>query len=289
MQIEYLLVQSLINGLVVGMLYLLMAIGFTLAFGVMRIVNFAHGECYMLGAFAAYVCVTRLGMPFLAAIVLIAFAGVAFGWLIESAVLSPFRQDELSAMIVTLGLAMILQNLALLIFGAEPLFIPAIAEGVISVGSVVVPKARLYVVAISLVILVLLYGFLRHTKHGRALRATVQDAEIASAYGINPRIVYPLGFGLGVALAIVAGGLMAPIFSVSPFIGTGPMVKAFIVVILGGLGSIPGAAVASISLGLAESLGSTFFKTTSVDIGIFVAVMAVLVFRPDGLLGSAHK
>jgi branched-chain amino acid transport system permease protein len=286
--IQFLIGQALVNGLIIGLLYLLMAIGFTLVFGVMRIANFAHGEFYMLGAFMSFVGVTQLGLPYIVSVLLAFVATLALGWLVEIIVLKPFRGDELNGLIATLGLAMILQNVALMVFGPDPQSMPPTAEGVVNLGAIVMPISRLYVVAFSAVVLALLYGFLMHTRSGRALRAVVQDMEIATAQGIRAHVVYPLGFALGVALAAVAGALMAPVFSVSPFIGGAPLFKAFIVVVLGGLGSIPGAALASLLLGVAESLGSTFFDGSTADMMIFALVILVLVVRPTGLLGRAE-
>lgn len=289
MDISFLLGQALANGLIIGLLYLLMAIGFTLVFGVMRVVNFAHGEFYMLGAFAAYLSVTRLQLPFLAAVCLAFAAAVVLGWIIEVVVLKGFRGDELSGMIATIGLAMVLQNGALLLFGPDPQSMPPVAQGVVSLGPVVMPLSRLYVVVFSVAVLAALYVFLMHSRMGRALRAVVQDAEIASAQGISARLIYPLGFGLGVALAVVAGALMAPVFSVSPGIGATPLLKAFIVVILGGLGSIPGAALASLLLGVTESAANTFMSSSASDMLLFGLVMLMLIFRPAGLLGKAER
>ncbi|MCX7142450.1 MAG: branched-chain amino acid ABC transporter permease [Proteobacteria bacterium] len=284
MDLNALIGQAVVNGLVVGLLYLLMAVGFTLVFGVMRVVNFAHSEFYMLGAFVAYYCVTQLDLPFLVSVVITFALAVVFGWIVEWLILKPFRHDELNGMIATIGLAMILQNLALMAFGPDPLSMPSVVQGVARLGSMVIPNSRLYVVAFSIGVLLLLYVFLRFTRTGRALRAVVQDIEIASAQGIRASFIYPLGFGIGVGLAAVAGALMAPLFSVSPFIGAGPLLKAFIVVILGGLGSIPGAALASLLLGIIESVAGTFLSTGTADILIFAFLIVMLVVRPSGLL-----
>lgn len=285
MDLPLLIGQAVTNGLVVGLLYLLMAVGFTLVFGVMRIVNFAHAEFYMLGAFVTYLCVTRLELPFLPSVAITFVVAVLLGWVIEWGVLKPFRHDELNGMIATIGLAMILQNGALMLFGPDPQSMPAVVQGVVRLGEVVVPASRIFVVACSVGVLLALYLFLRYARTGRALRAVVQDLEIAQIQGIRARLIYPLGFGIGVGLAAVAGGLMAPLFSVSPFIGAGPMLKAFIVVILGGLGSIPGAALASLLLGVTESVAGTFLSTSTADILIFAGVIVMLVVRPSGLLG----
>ncbi|QQX89440.1 branched-chain amino acid ABC transporter permease (plasmid) [Cupriavidus necator] len=288
MQTSSLVAQALVNGVIIGLLYLLMAIGFTLVFGVMRIVNFAHGEFYMLGAFFAYLLVSRFQLPFVAAVGAAFVLAVVLGWVIEELVLKPFRHDELNGMIATIGLAMILQAVALMAFGPDPQFMPSVADGSVTLGAVSLPMSRLYVVGFSVAVLLTLYVFLGHTRTGRALRAVVQDTEIATAQGVRARLMYPLGFGIGVGLAAIAGALMAPLFSVSPFIGATPLLKAFIVVILGGLGSIPGAALASLLLGVTESAASTFISNSIAEILIFALVMAMLVIRPTGLLGRAE-
>jgi branched-chain amino acid transport system permease protein len=283
-----LLPQALVNGLIVGLLYLLMAVGFTMVFGVMRIVNFAHGEFYMAGAFAAYVFFAKLELPFILAVGLTFVAALALGGLIEAWVLKPFRHDELNGMIATIGVGMVLQTGGLLIFGPETQNMPAVAEGALTLGGVVLPMSRLYVTVFSIIVLLALYLFVSRTRTGRALRAVVQDMEIATAQGIRAKLMYPLGFGLGVGLAAVAGALMAPLFSVSPFVGATPLFKAFIVVILGGLGSIPGAALASLLLGVLESVASTYLSNSIADMLLFVLVIAMLLMRPSGLLGKAE-
>lgn len=283
-----LLGQATVNGLVVGLLYLLMAVGFTLVFGVMRMVNFAHGEFYMLGAFAAYVLMVHLGAPFLLAVVLTVVIAIVFGSLVEWLVLKPFRKDELNGMIVTIGLAMILQNVALMVFGPDPVSVPAIATGASSFLGVTVANSRLYVIAFAVAVLVLLYVFLRHSAVGRGLRAVVEDADIAALQGVKARLYYPLGFGIGIGLAAIAGALMAPLFSVSPFMGQAPLLKAFMVVILGGLGSIPGAALAGLCLGLLESYTALFLESSTADMLIFILVIVGMLAFPRGLIGKGE-
>ena len=284
-----LLGQATINGLIVGLLYLLMAVGFTLVFGIMRMVNFAHGEFYMLGSFGAYFLNSKLQLPFLAAVGLTFIAVIIIGGLLEWIILKPFRRDELNGMIVTVGMAMILQNLALIVFGPDPLSMPPVAEGTSRLAGIVIPNSRIYVVLFALLVLALLYFYLRKTRPGRALRAVVEDFKIAMIQGIPSRIYYPLGFGIGVGLAAIAGALMAPLFSVSPFVGSTPLLKAFIVVILGGLGSIPGAVVAGLALGLFESYASIFFSSSTADMLIFLFVMIMMILMPKGLLGKGEN
>lgn len=285
---SFLIAQSIINGVILGTLYLMMAIGFTLAFGVMRIVNFAHGEFYMIGAFLALIGVNWLGLPFPLALAFTIATAMLLGALIERVVFRPFRADELSGMIASLGLAMILQHVALILFGPDPQSFPSLVSGVYRFGELIIPKSRALTLGVGVVILLMFYLFLMHTRMGRALRALVQDQEVAAIYGVRLEIMYPLGLGLGVALAAVAGGLMAPLFGVSPFIGATPLLKAFIVVILGGLGSIPGAVLAAMLLGLIESLTSSFVSASAADIVTFALVVLVLLVRPTGILGRGE-
>ncbi|MDM0026660.1 branched-chain amino acid ABC transporter permease [Variovorax saccharolyticus] len=280
--------QATVNGLIVGLLYLLMAVGFTLVFGVMRMVNFAHGEFYMLGAFAAYFFTTRLGIAFLPSVALSFVAAIVVGSLLEWFILKPFRKDELNGMIVTIGLAMILQNVALMSFGPDPVSMQSIASGATTILGITVANSRVYVVGFAVVVLLLLYAFLRHSRGGRGLRAVVEDSETAAIQGVRARIYYPLGFGIGVGLAAIGGALMAPLFSVSPFMGQTPLLKAFMVVILGGLGSIPGAAIAGLSLGLLESYSTLFLSTSTADMLIFLLVMVGMLAFPRGLIGRGE-
>jgi branched-chain amino acid transport system permease protein len=284
--VSFLISQSLVNGIILGTLYLLMSIGFTLVFGIMRVVNFAHGEFYMLGAFAAFFMVTLFNLPYVAALGLSFGGAILLGTVVERIVFRPFRGDELSGMIASLGLAMILQNLALIAFSPDPMAMPSLASGAFRLDFLIVPKSRLLALGASAGILILFYLFLMYTRTGRALRALVQDQEIAAAYGVRVELMYPLGLGLGVALAAIAGAMMAPLFGVSPFIGETPLLKAFIVVILGGLGSIPGAVLAGLLLGLIESFTSTFISASAADIVVFALVVVVLLIRPSGLLGQ---
>jgi branched-chain amino acid transport system permease protein len=286
--VSFLIAQSLINGIILGTLYLMMAIGFTLVFGIMRIVNFAHGEFYMIGAFMALIGVTWLGLPYAATLVLTVIFAVLLGALVERVVFRPFRSDELSGMIASLGLAMILQNGALIFFGPDPQAFPSMISGVFRYGDLIIPKSRALTLGIGVVVLMAFYFLLMHTRFGRGLRALVQDQQVASLYGVRLEIMYPLGLGLGIALAAVAGALMAPLFGVSPFIGAAPLLKAFIVVILGGLGSIPGAALAALLLGLIESFTSSFVSASAADIVTFALVVAVLLIRPSGILGRGE-
>jgi branched-subunit amino acid ABC-type transport system permease component len=278
--------QTLVNGLVLGTLYILIASGFTVVFGIMRVVNFAHGEFYMLGGLLIVLLFGTLGLNFAVALVLtVVIVGLA-GALIEQVVFRPFRGNELSGMIAALGLSIILQNGAALIFGTSPLFVPDFVSGSVAIGPAMVPAGRLVAIGAALATLAGFTAFLRFTKMGRAMRAVVQDTEIATIQGIRPGIVYPVGFALGVALAGMAGGIMGPLFTVDPYMGTTPLLKAFVIVVLGGLGSMSGAAIAGLFLGLFESFASSYFGAALADVLQLVLVMAVLLIRPQGLMGE---
>lgn len=240
MDYSILLAQAALNGLVIGAMYMLMAVGFTLVFGIMRVVNFAHGEFYMLGAFTAFFTYVYWEMPFVVCLAIAAVTVGILGMLIERTLIQPFRSDEMSGMIATLAISVIIQNGAVLLWGPAPRAMPDIVTGTLAVGPFSFPWSRLVVIAAAALIFVAFWLFMQRTRLGRAMRAVAQDTETALLQGIRVNYIYPLAFGLSVALAALAGALMGPVFSVSPFVGLTPMLKAFVVVILGGLGSVPG-------------------------------------------------
>jgi branched-chain amino acid transport system permease protein len=283
--IATLVAQSAVNGVVLGMTYVLVALGFTLIFGIMRMVNFAHGEFYMLGAFVTFFAFSQFQIPFIISLAIAAVVIGAFGMVIERVIFRPFRGNELNGMIAALGLAIIIQNAALIMWGADPKPMPAVATGILKLGPLIFPWSRLYVIAAAAVIIALFYVVITYTSLGRAMRAVAQDTEIALVQGIRAERIYPFAFGLSVALAALAGGLMGPVFGVSPTVGLAPMLKAFIVVIVGGLGSIPGALLGGLLLGVVESFASTFLGATVSDFLLLALVMLILIFRPWGLMG----
>lgn len=234
-----LIVQSLVNGLVLGALYFMMAIGFTMVFGIMRIVNFAHGEFYMLGGFAIFFLYGQYGLPYLPALLISAVLVGLVGVLVERVVFRPFRGDELSSMIAALGLAIVIQNSAALVFGAMPQAVPEFISGNLQISAISVSYSRVATVVMAFTVLAVLWLFIRFSKTGRAMRAVVQDSEIAAVQGMRPQRIYPIAFGIGVGLAALAGGIMGPILTVEPFMGAIPLLKAFVVVILGGLEASP--------------------------------------------------
>lgn len=272
----------------VSLVYILMALGFTLIFGIMRIVNFAHGELYMIGAYVVYVLVAFWGWSYYAAIVGGCVALGLFGALLERVLFRHVMAHELRGMILALAISISLQALAFILFGTDDLSVGRPITGVLSYGSIVISKDRVFVGAAAVAMLLSFYVFMRFTKAGLAMRAVAQDEEIATIYGIRPGLINPLAFGIGSMLAGFAGALMAPVYTITPYMGVEPMLKAFIVVILGGLGSIPGAVLGGLVLGILESLFATMINTTVAAMVSFGVVVIILIIKPNGLMGKRH-
>lgn len=263
-----------------------MAVGFTVVFSILRVVNFAHGEFYMLGGFSAFFAVEYANLHPTLSLFCAAIAVGVIGFLIEPIVFRPFRKDELSGMVAAIGLSIIILSGAQLLFGSAPRPMPAMAPGVLKIGSLFLPWSKLLSVCFAGIALAGFAAALFLTKTGRAMRAVVQDRQVAALYGIRSDWIYPLGFAMGVGLAAFAGAAMGSMFSVSPFMGTTAILKAFVIVILGGLGSLSGAAMAAIVLGMVESFTSTFWGAAASDLSALVLVLGILILRPQGLRGE---
>ena len=285
---ETLLPQVIINGVTLGTNYILMALGFTLIFGVLRIVNFAHGEFYMLGAFFVLTAIVKLEVNYLLAAILAVLAIGLLGYLTEEVIFRRFRDKELEGMIIALGLSILLQNLGLVAWGPYDLSIPPVFTGVLKIGTLFYPMERLMVVLLSFLLMAGFYLFLKKTRLGLAIQAIAQDTEIARVQGMRINRLYPLAFAVGTGLAAAAGAVIGPLFQLNPWMGIMPQVKAFIVVILGGIGSIPGAFLGGLILGVAESFVSTYASKALADLLGFILVIGILLFRPSGLFGRSQ-
>lgn len=281
--------QMAINGLMAGLVYTLMALGFTLVFGIMRMVNFAHGEFYMVGAFAVLALNSQLGMGYFPAVVLATIITAMFGATVERVLYRPFVGRELGGMIMSLAVGITLQALALIFFGPADLSVDRPVTGIWRLHEAVIPLDRALVAVCAVVALVIFQLFLRRTRMGLAMQAVAQDRETASLMGVEAGSVYLRSFAIAAALAGLAGALMAPVYTVAPTMGELPMLKAFVVVILGGLGSVPGAVLGGLLIGLSESVFSTMFNTTLALIASFVIVLAVIIVKPNGLLARGGR
>jgi len=281
-------IQTLMYGLTIGVVYVLMALGFTLIFGILRIVNFAHGEFYMIGAFMVRELCARVGLNYFASVVVAAVAVGLLGVAVERGLFRPFRDKvEHQVLIVSFALSVALQQMGVILWGAEDVSIDAPFSGVVRWGGFVFPRDRLVAVGACLVILAGFYVMLKRTRIGLAMEAVVQDPEAALIQGIRVDRVYAFTFGIGTLLAAAAGGLVGPVFSLTPYMGTLPLVKAFIAVILGGMGSVTGAVVGGLVIGISETFLSTYFGGAAAAILQFAVIMLILVLKPAGLFGRA--
>jgi branched-chain amino acid transport system permease protein len=282
-----LLVQSAVIGLSIGSIYILMALGLTLMFGMMHIINFAHGTVYMLGAFVIYYVFFQGGAPyFVAFAVAMVLLGV-FGYLVERGIYRPIKGGIEPTLVALLALSTFLEAAGYPVFGQLDKHVPPVFEGTRNVLGVRLSVERLMIIPIAAALVAGLYLFINKTKIGTAMRAIEQDKEAAALQGVNVNIVNGLAFAVGFALAAAAGALMAPIFKLDPMMGDQPLLKAFIIIILGGLGSIPGAILGGLMLGLIDSVVATALGAELAFLLSFVFIILLLLFRPAGLFGYA--
>ena len=283
-----LFLQFIINGLIIGGAYALIGIGLTLIFGIMNVVNFAHGEMYMLGAYFLFTFFSMLGINFYVSIVFAIAAVMVVGFVCEKLILRPLRGRSIETlMLAMIGLSLLFQNVAMLVWSPIPEAIesPSAMPALIIGGLYFLPQ-RILIVGIAFMLVILTHLLLKKTKMGKALRATFLDPEAAALMGIDTNHVYSFTFTLGAGLAGAAGALLAPIFTVHPYIGNLANLKAFAIVIIGGLGSFAGAVAAGLLLGVAESLGAAYVSSGYQEAVGFVLLIIILIFRPTGLFGK---
>lgn len=275
-----LFLQQLVNGVALGSVYSLVALGLTLVYGVLKIPNFAHGALYMAGAYVTYVLLAWLGVPYLAALALAAVVLAAVGVVLERLVFHPLRgQPHAQAMIAALGVLFFLEALSQKLFGAEFRILKSPFGGVVNLGSVGVTQQRLLIVGASLLVMGGLYFFLKRTVTGATIEAMAQNRAGAQLVGINTDRVSMLTFAISAGLAAVAAALIAPITLLSPGMGDAINLRVFAIIILGGMGSVPGAIVGGYVFGLVE----TFAPADYGDLIGFAVLAVVLVVRPSGL------
>jgi branched-chain amino acid transport system permease protein len=282
--------SSLANGVMLGGLYALIALGLTLIFGVMKVINFAHGSLMMLAMYATFWLATVLRLDPYLSLLLTVPAGFALGYAVQRVVIAPVLRDaEHNQLLMTLGLALFLDNLALVVFKADPrTLLTAYSQSTVALGALRLNLPRLLAFGGALLITALLALFLRTTDLGRALRAAAEERDGAALVGIPVRRVYAIAFGLGSACVAAAGTMAVPFFYVSPEVGNTFVITAFVVVVLGGLGSFTGALLGGLLVGVVESLGGLFVHGSLAQIGIFLLFILVLLVRPAGLLGARH-
>lgn len=285
------LAQLLLNGLVIGVMYALIAMGLSLIFGVLEIVNFAHGEFYMLGAMGAYFLTTNLGFGYWATIATVTLAALCVGYVLYEALLVSLRGESFErSILLTLGLSMVLQNGAVFLFTTTPKMLQtAQTYSNFIFGEVRVPVLRVYALGLGLTAFALLYAILYRTQVGKAMRGVAQNREAALMVGIDPRAISRLAVAIGIGLSGLAGAALAPIYAVHPLMGFSFVFKAFAIIIIGGLGNISGAAITAVALGILESLIGGFLPQVMVDGLAFAAMILMLLVRPQGLFGRGVR
>ena len=283
-----LLAQILINGVLLGGLYAIMALGLALVWGVLNIVNLAHGAFIMLGAYLSWHLYTYLGIdPFLG-LPITAIIMFAFGYGVQRGLLNLIvRAPMFNTLLITFGLEVVFTYLAQLAFSADFRTInPSYAGNSIALGPVVLPQARLMAFGVAIVLTVGMWLFLLHSKLGRAIRATAQNLVAARLYGVEPRHLYAMTFGIGIGLAGAAGGLYGTVSQINPYIGATLTAKCFAIAIIGGLENPLGVIVGGLVLGVIESLAVLYIGATFADVASFGVLVLVLIVRPSGLLGK---
>ncbi|GAB7549907.1 branched-chain amino acid ABC transporter permease [Cupriavidus sp. 8B] len=283
-----LLAQILLNGVLLGGLYAVMALGLALVWGVLNIVNLAHGAFIMLGAYASWYLYTYLHVdPFLG-LPLTGAGMFCLGYALQRGLLNlVVRAPMFNTLLITFGLEVVLTYLAQLVFSADFRTInPPYAGSSLALGPMVVPLARLAAFAVAIVLTVGMWLFLLHTRQGRAIRATAQNLVAARLYGVEPRHLYAVTFGLGVALAGAAGGLYGTVSQINPYIGAALTAKSFAISIIGGLDNPLGVIVGGLFLGVIEALTMLYIGPTFANVASFGILVLVLVLRPGGLLGK---
>jgi branched-chain amino acid transport system permease protein len=281
--------QIIVNGVVLAANYALIALGLTLIFGILSFLNFAHGQMYMIGGFVVYYVYAIFGMNYFVALLACALTlfviGVAFETLFFRRVLRITKREE-NSMLLAVGTALLLENLALFMFGEKQRGVPPVVSGVYQIFGAYLPASRLLVLVLSALLVIGLLLFVQYTKPGRAMRAVAQDKEVTLLMGVNVGRISALGFGIGAALAGLAGGLLITISAINSGVGTAISIKAFIMIMLGGAGVVAGAIVGGIVLGFTEAIGYALIPGSMTYLLIFIGLIIFLILRPQGIMGK---
>ncbi|MFD1392806.1 branched-chain amino acid ABC transporter permease [Lacticaseibacillus jixianensis] len=284
--------QQLINGLSLGSIYALLALGYTMVYGIIKLINFAHGDIYMIGAFWGYYVINQYHVDFGVALVSSMVICAALGMLIEYLAYRPLRNSpRITALITAIGVSYFLENGMSFLYGANTRNFPqVVASHRFTVFGVTVTNIQLLIVAVSLLLMVALQLIVQHTRMGTAMRAVAVDQEAAELVGINPNHVISFTFGLGSALAGAAGVLIGLYYnSIDPLMGMVPGIKAFVAAVVGGIGSIPGAAIGGFLIGMLETFVQAIGLSAYKDAAVYVVLIVILVVLPAGLFGKNIK
>ena len=280
------MLEILIHGAVSSAIYAMLAVGFTLIFGVARVLNLAHGSFYALGAYGAYLFTTQFRLPLLPSALLAVALVALFGVLVERVLVRPMRRSQLAVLMITLATALVVEQALFLTFGSEYRNVPAFVDEKFTIGGVDVGGQRLLALGVGIAVIAVLWMFIQHTRLGSAILAISQDAEAANYMGIPSDRIFSIVMAISAALAATAGVLAGPFLTVQPTMWLLPIVKAFAIVVVGGLGSIPGSILAALMLGYAETIIGYLVSTSWTEIVSVLATLLMLVFRPAGIFGK---
>ena len=285
-------ISYLVNGLSLGSVYAIIALGYTMVYGIAKMLTFAHGDLIMVGAYIALLSMTQAGMPPAAAVLAAVVVCTVLGVVIERIAYKPLRHasSSLAVLITAIGVSYLLQNLALLIFGANPQTFSSVItwKGItLAGGSLSISGVTIVTIAVCIVIMIALVAFVQKTKPGQAMRAVSEDKGAAQLMGINVNGTIALTFAIGSALAAIAGVLLCSAYpSLTPYTGAMPGIKAFVAAVFGGIGSIQGAFIGGLLLGIIEILGRAYISSQMADALVFAVLIIVLLVKPTGLLGK---
>ena len=281
-------IKHLLDGLIPGSMYALIALGYTMVYGIAKMINFAHGDVIMVGAYWMYDGLQVLHLPvWLTVLISIAFCAL-LGVVVEKVAYKPLRKAPTLAVLITaIGVSYLLQNLYLLLFDATPKEVPSILpKGQVVIGGIGISYTTIITLVLTVVIMVVLTLFINKTRLGSAMRAVSEDKEAASLMGINSNAIISLTFAIGSGLAAVAGILYVCQYSyIKPTLGALPGIKAFVAAVIGGIGSVPGAMIGGLALGLIEALTKAYISSELLDAIVFGILIVVLLFKPTGILG----
>lgn len=282
--------QLLVNGSVIGVTYVVFALGLTLIFGILGLINFAHGEFYMLGAYGSFVLQQQFGLGYITSAITTIIFVLILAFIIEKYTISPLIDtDHLNSLLATFAISIIILNIIVIAYGNTPRQIETPFTGVLAIGDVYITYQRLILIVVGVVIILLLNLFIKRSKLGKLMRAVSQNRMGAMVTGIPIKRIYTATFVLGIGLATISGILIGPITYATPTMGSSAILKGFVVVILGGLGSIPGAIIGGFLLGFGETVASVILGNSWKDVVSYLILIIVLLIKPEGIFGYKRR